>query len=267
MLYLDALGTKEAARTINDDDLFDFVNAEAWYRRFLHHHNLEMVQQSLYFTDDIVVARPDDAGCEESLRSLFELLLGVGVYVVGMAIEIGRVVRGGFARGPACIDANPLAKDGFARFNVAHGEGLIRAVVLEQQRARMPRVVLGNEVLAQIESCVSGVSDPGAFFFVNKPQLVRDLADEEVFVDHLGEVLSDTEPNLNILDGGTPTPRAAITDQYRAFVISNLDHPQAAAKYLWLAEYYDFSVARYGVGAPIGVGDASHFEIPSVSAG
>jgi hypothetical protein len=99
VLYLDALGTKAVAVTITDDDLYNITNAEAWYRRFLHHRNLDDIQQSLYVTDDVVVARPDDCGCGESLQSVFDLLLGVRVYVIGTALEIGRVVRGGFARG------------------------------------------------------------------------------------------------------------------------------------------------------------------------
>jgi hypothetical protein len=261
VLYLDALGTKDAAVGITDEDLYDIVDAEVGYRRFRHHYNLETVQQSLYFTDDIVVARPDDAGCAASLQSLFKLLLGVGVYVVGMAIAIGRPVRGGFARGRACIDTDPLTKDGAARLNVAHGEGLIKAVIIEQQRARVPRVVLSDQVLSHVETCLRGGDDPDLAFFVARPQLIRDIGDKEVFVDHLGWALSDTEPNLNLRTAGAPMPRREIVDRYRSFIVERLDHPTASAKYRWLAEYYDFTVAKYDLGVPIGVGNPTHFEV------
>ncbi len=261
VLYLDALGTKEEANNITDDSLRDLALAESWYRRFLHHENLEQVQRSLYFTDDIVVARPDDSGDAASLAGFFDLLLGVSVYVVGMAVDLGRAVRGGFSRGPACIDTRPLARDGAALFSVAHGEGLISAVVLEQQRAKVPRIVLGDRARAHIESCLLAEGDP-APLIQPRPRVVRDKKDGEVFVDHLGWVMQDTEPNLNLRDGnGEPMQRAEIMGRYRQFVMSGLDHPAAADKYRWLAGYHDYIVGLAELGVPTGVGDPTQFEV------
>ncbi len=259
VLYLDALGTKEAAERITNEDLFDLVQAEAWYRRFIHHQNMERVQESLYFTDDVVVARPDDVSLEDSVRGFSDLLWGAAVYSIGMAIDVGHLVRGGFSRGAACLDPSPQGKDAVARFNVAHGDGLIRAIKIEQDRAKVPRVVVGDRALARIEECHT--QETSEFWWIPRPCLLRDTSDGEVFVDHLGYVMQDTEPNLNVRDrNGDPLTKDAILARFRSFIVAGLDHYLAGSKYRWLAEYFDYTVSAYGAGSPIGAGGKPHFE-------
>jgi hypothetical protein len=240
VLYLDALGTKDRAATLTDDILRERLRPEAWYHRFLFHGNQAEHRRALYFTDNIVIGVPADDDARHPAVTLTELLTGAASYVVGMAIEAGIAVRGGIAFGPAYID-DVVLHDPLASVQAAHGSALVEAVHLEETKARVPRVIIGSSVIAEVQRLAS---EPGAA--VIPPTYW--LRDDEglIFLDHLGlELLF--EPTM-----ATDMPRADLLTRYANFVNAGLTTGGApVGKYEWLANYHDAIVQQHGVGVPI----------------
>lgn len=248
VLYLDSMGTKAAAVSLTDERLRQRIELEEWYHRYLHHKNEGLHQRALYFTDNVVIAAPaDEAAPIAPVRMAESLLLGASTYVVGLAVEAGLAYRGAMSIGPAFVDERAVDHD-LADVHMAHGSGLVDAVVLEETVARVPRVVIADRVLAEISSELAGTRLP-----IFTPTILRDDSDGTFFLDHLGMQLG-LEPNLDVgrPSRSTGMPRVELLERYRQFVLAGLAEPsKVRAKYLWLAAYYNWTIERFGIGEPV----------------
>mgnify|MGYP001252823322 CR=1 FL=1 len=242
--YVDALGTREAARDLTEKTLRARLAPEGWYHRFVHHGNLTARQAALYFTDNIVVAAPADDEIDYPSNTLGDMLNGLASYIVGMAIESNIAYRGGVSIGPAFVADRLIMGDDLAMVGAAHGQAIIDTVLLEEHRAQVPRVVIDDAVIERIRWLIA--PDPLGIF---SAPIARDTADGTVFLGHLRAVLGFdpvqlTDPRLD------PISRAALLTRYRGFIIAGMEKPYVYGKYLWLARYFNATLADQTLNLP-----------------
>jgi hypothetical protein len=247
VLYLDALGTSEAAKSLTNERLRARISPEVWYHRFLHHGNEMSYQRALYFTDNVVVAMPaDDQALINPVQGVGALLQSAATYIVGAAIEDHRACRGAIAFGPAYVDNDVLDDDELAMVQMAHGPGLIDAVHTEEKLAIFPRLVVTESTLTVLARLADR---PG--HLPPMVDLLRGEADHLVFLDHLGSEMR-FGPSLGIRGPGHPEGMALadLMAEYRSFIVEGLALTESIrTKYEWLSRYYNYTVDQFEVGA------------------
>lgn len=131
--YVDALGTKQALKDLDDEELRrqrDLVAAaRSWFDdRF-------QCEAMLTFSDNTVVAAPlhPVSFPTDPSSSVGQMVVGLGGMQLEQILLGGRLSRGGVAVGPVFAEANYIT-----------GLGLADAVLLEEEVADVPRIVLSD---------------------------------------------------------------------------------------------------------------------------
>lgn len=223
-VYIDALGTKRAMEGYSNDDLKSHLELLDRLQWFLHAPEWEGdLQRFLSFSDNLVLGVPlhRDGTAGYGLGFFLD---SVASYQLHMSLA-GRFQRGGIATGMLYID------QGFVV-----GGALVDAVVLEEDVAVHPRIVLSEECAAI--TVLDGRDYGDAASSPWNDQLLVD-ADGRVFVDYLSALLDS--PSDELLETGVAEHR----DRVEAALASFPDSGRIREKYRWVAEYHNFVCDRW----------------------
>lgn len=223
-VYLDGLGTKASIRDLTDDDLRRQVSLLDRLRWFLHDDEWEEpTQRFLSFSDNVVLGVPINANSLGGY-GLGILLGSIHAYQVNMTNN-GMFLRGGIAAGDLYVD------DRFVT-----GPALVDAVVIEEEVAVYPRVVLAPRCL---EIVLEDLADYAPFESESpwNDQLLID-ADGSVFLNYLPVIddLPDGPLRLEMVSSGLRHHKLAVTRNLKRFT----DPGRIREKYVWAAHYHNF---------------------------
>lgn len=217
--YLDSLGTKEAMDILDDEGLRDLLRDSEELAWFLHDEEAETYRQrTLSFSDNVVVGTPVDATYGDG--GLFNLVFGVACYQLNRVVR-GRFLRGGIARGPLYVDDRHVV-----------GQALVRAVLLEEHEADVPRVLVDEGAMAGVAVELGYYRDP--WEAPHNRYLARD--GDRVFVNYLAVVEEDTVWRLEAVDEGLVAHRERVAEGLQR----HEDNAKVRAKYVWAAKYHDW---------------------------
>jgi hypothetical protein len=182
---------------------------------------------STWFTDNLVIGTPVFRFPQDQEGALLFTLVNVS-YLFLILLEAGFLGRGGIAFGQHYMD------DRFV-----FGPALIDAAELEKA-TKQPRVALAPEtatLAAQIAN-TSGYYEAGAVPHLRS--LVVDESDGAVFVDPVGVWLSEED------DEATAEHLLAIYKQrIEAGIEASAEEAAVQRKWLWLADYFNWSIRGY----------------------
>lgn len=224
-VYIDRLGTKNAVRDLDDAELRLQISLLDRFRWFLHdvEWGEDERQKLISFTDNVILGVPLDSS-SIGAHGLGFLVSSIAGYQVNMTLN-GAFLRGAVARGPLYIDD---------RFST--GGALVDAVVLEEQFAVSPRIVLSEScvglMLIDIANDYGGVA-------IDTPwdsQLLVD-GDSRVFVNYLIAIDDGhDDARLDNILSGLDRHQTHIDEQLKQF-----EQPgRIRDKYVWAAQYHGF---------------------------
>jgi hypothetical protein len=202
---------------------------------------------STWFTDNLVIGTPVFRFPQDQEGALLFTLVNVS-YLFLILLNAGFLGRGGIAFGQHYMD------DRFV-----FGPALIEAAVLEKA-TKQPRVALTQEAaaLAAEIAKTSGYHEAAAVPHLRS--LVIDEGDGTVFVDPVGVWLSE-EDDFALAERLLETYRQQITAGIEA---SGADR-SVQEKWLWLADYFNWSIRGYADGHPaalVGSAPGRHRFVP-----
>jgi hypothetical protein len=223
--YLDELGTSDRLATLTEKALRDDLARYDKTRPTLSNpdNNSELYVRTLYFTDNVVIAMPLWDGGRRHDSGLSMMLAIVGRYQLSLALE-GRFLRGGIARGPLYCDAS-----------FATGKAHLDAVLLEEHRAVVPRVLVNESALAMAQAEVD------EYWFAPHSLDVENWLDSDgdgVFVSYLNDLMEDD----------SPWPLGAALEAHRRTIQTRLsefkNNQRVRTKYEWVAGYHNYFVRK-----------------------
>jgi hypothetical protein len=229
--FIDELGFSQRVMRLTDDELCDDIVLYDDVRLRLSNpaHISDDALRVVYFSDNVGIGMP----LTDLYRSndLSTVLGVVAQYQLNLALK-GRFVRGGITRGMLYADHSFIT-----------GEALVRAVMLEKDKAIFPRVLLDEQCAELAMRDFEGSSqEPGGplFFFrlADANNLLLRQA-EHVFVSYLGVMLLDEYEDAPI-DLLLRTHR----DQIKKALAAPGQDARIAAKFKWAADYHDFFVTQ-----------------------
>jgi hypothetical protein len=242
-VYLDGLGTKASILDLTDDHLRRQVSLLDRFRWFLHDDEWEgQTQRFLSFSDNVVLGVPISANSLGGY-GLGILLGSIHAYQVNMTNN-GLFLRGGIAAGDLYVD------DRFVT-----GPALVDAVVIEEEVAIYPRVVLAPLCLKIV---LQDLADYVPFESESpwNDQLLID-ADGSVFLNYLPIIddLPDGPLRVEAVSSGLRHHQLAVIENLERFTAPG----RIREKYVWAAHYHNFvcrewfaSVAEeFVIGAPL----------------
>lgn len=210
-IYLDALGTKLAMASMDDNELRRHL-ALLRLRWFLHDEDRAAYRRFLSFSDNLIVGSPIDER-DPGGQGLGMLLSSVQGYQLNLAAR-NRFMRGAITLGDLYMDDRLVT-----------GQALLDAVDLEENVATYPRVVLSD-------ACVAlALADPDGWYW--NQQLLVD-ADGQVFVNYLPAIADDEIPGE--VEAGLDAHRRAIETNLVKFPTSG----RIREKYRWVADYHNY---------------------------
>ena len=187
---------------------------------------------STWFTDNVVVATPVFRFPQDQEGALLFTIVNVS-YLFLILLERGFLGRGGIGFGDHYMD------DRFV-----FGPALIAAAELEKN-TKQPRIAL-TEDAAQLAAKVATTSGYGQSMKVPHVRaLAIDLADQTVFVDTFGLWLAE-EDDDELAEYLLEKHRQGIENGIR----STAGDPKVQDKWLWLADYFNWSIKAYGERKP-----------------
>lgn len=231
-VYMDLLGTRERMASLDDRMLrqhLDRADNLTWY---LHDDTVQYdTQRLLSFSDNLIMGTPVYEGGPGG-EGLGNLLTSINNYQLAMTVE-GFFIRGGVAVGPLYMDSRTVT-----------GEALLEAVVLEEEVAVFPRILLSQNCV-QLALSDTKAYAPG-FSYMNPwtTQLMVD-ADGEVFVSYLSEVFDydeDRAAQMRALSDHADSIRVKLNEFRNAGRIRS--------KYKWVADYHNYFCKTHYEGAP-----------------
>lgn len=231
VVYLDALGTKRDVEALTDDRLREQIQLLDRFRWFLHDDDWESnLQRFMSFSDHVILGMPVNER-HHGGQGLGGFLASIDGYQLNMAAH-GRFLRGAVTAGSLYMD------DRFVT-----GKGLVDAVVLEEQVATFPRVVLSDSC---VELMLGDLDDCGhPFYQCRSPwnsQLLVD-ADGATFVNYLPAIddLPDGPERLAMISTGLTAHKVAIEAKLTEFV----EPGRIREKYRWAADYHNFVCGEF----------------------
>ncbi len=227
-LFLDTLGTRNRSATITDSEIRKLTEAQDQYLRDLATAGVRGGMASMTFTDNLLIGTPDTSDL-----ALMEVLLLARRYQVSMLMRGRLAVRGGVSRGPLFIGQQ-----------LAHGQGLIEAVRLEEDVARYPRVVLCDRLNDHVQELFRSGLSALLSEEVAHSLLLKDRGGV-IFVDYLsGTATLGADP----VSGPVSTPD--ILRAHSQMILDVGSNSRASAgtreKYRWLASYHSWLCEENG---------------------
>jgi hypothetical protein len=180
-----------------------------------------------WFSDNLGLHRAISDPVVAGSQAVGSLVTDVGWLQLAF-LEEGLVARGAIAIGEFYADAEFI-----------HGPALERAVELEKQHAKVPRVLLDGEAVGIARDSLIGEYGGG----MTAPWRVQLLVDQagEVFVDYLS--------TMTDYDTDDPYVWRADLQRHGRLIVESLERfnndDRVRPKYEWLAAYHNDFVARY----------------------
>lgn len=220
--YLDILGTKDAMPGLKNSDLRPQLDLLDRMNRILHDQaDGDRWQRMLTFSDCIALAVPLSKGAPLGM-DLGIVVGSIATYQFLQACE-GRFLRGGITLGNV-----------YADYSTITGNALVDAVVLEEQIAVVPRVLVSSDSLElMIEASQKGYGENAVEAEGNTDLLID--ADGFGFVNYLDVALEAEENSVQ--------PAEELLGKHRDAVVRALDkYPDSSRirdKYVWVAHYHN----------------------------
>lgn len=225
--YLDALGTKDAVRTMTNEVLQRQIGLLDALNSTLHDPSWESrYQRMLTFSDSIAVAVPI-VGPE--IGSEFGILCdSISTYQFQLALS-GRFLRGGISIG-----------DVYADYAHITGPALVEAVLLEEETAVVPRVLLSTEAFAY--ALYIGDLSYGSKAYQsewNGTYMVD--ADGRAFVNYLDTALMAEQEDEGLAADYLQQHKDVVVD-----LLTTYSKPsRIREKYVWVAQYHNAFCAQH----------------------
>ncbi len=222
--YLDSLGTKDAAAAFDDAALASLLADSEELAWFLHDEDSEDYRQRvLTFSDNVAVGSPVDPTYGDF--GLFNTVFNVATYQMNR-VSRGRFLRGGIALGPLYMDDRVIV-----------GQALVDAVILEEQVASAPRVVVAEQALVGVSTELGYYADP--WTSPHNRLLIHN--DGQVIVNYLAVLEEDT--------GWDPDSVSRGLTLHRDLVVANLEkhrtNDRIRAKYEWAADHHNWACTAF----------------------
>jgi hypothetical protein len=139
-------------------------------------------------------------------------------YQLAMALK-GFFLRGGLTLGELYIDDELI-----------YGLALIEAVIMEEEDAKNPRIIISSNVMDIVKKQISFYTDPKES--PHNTEILLDN-DDKYFIDYLGVV--------EAMDGGMTQ---SILEKHRDIILYCLEkfkgNDDIYSKYLWVADYHNY---------------------------
>jgi hypothetical protein len=146
-----------------------------------------------------------------------------------LLFDEGILLRGGITVGDVALSYGQL-----------FGPAVIRGYALENQVARFPRIVVGEEVLREVRNNPALWVHDAEYDLKETKSLLRRDFDGEYFVDYLRVIEEE-------LDDRSEYP--GLLDQHAEFIRRGLkrykDNASILAKYKWLREYHRYTAKKW----------------------
>jgi len=220
VVYLDSLGTKERISNLRQDSLADERATVLRLDAILHKEEwVGRQQRFVTFTDNVILGAPADPF--STARQLRFLLTSIARYQLEMTLQ-SRPLRGGVCRGPLFMDDRLVT-----------GEGLVEAVLLEEEEAIVPRVLLDADCYQSVKA--DGSKDNlQAGQGMDWDSLLLVDGDGRLFVNYLMAI-----PYVEV-----PAEVQSGLHRHAGVITAGLDscrpHSVIHKKYAWMAEYHNF---------------------------
>lgn len=228
--FIDILGfgaNIEKIREHNDDTYKKIKEALLFIRNTAEltrdEKNIEDIQLCI-FSDSAFISCPTGDGNRKELQIILSMTQGIAFNL----LRLGFLTRGGIARGNCEHDGNTI-----------FGEAVNRAYRLESKIANFPRIILGRGVVLDINRSK-----------ISKEQLIRKSKDGPFFVHSLWESCDYAESVIHKKKTGWEKSEETNTIRKISKVIENgldenQDNPTNYEKYLWMADYFNDTAAKY----------------------
>lgn len=240
VLFFDLLGTSAMSQSAHSlEHLIRLRSALETASKWAGTEDSTQTHASTWFTDNLVIGTPVFRFPQDQEGALLFTLVNVS-YLFLMLLEAGFLGRGGIAFGQHYMD------DRFV-----FGPALIDAASLEKA-TKQPRVALTPETvaLAARVAKTSGYCEAAAVPHLRC--LAIDESDGAVFVDPVGVWLSEEDDE---------TTAEHLLEIYRQQIAAGIEASTAEAsvqrKWLWLADYFNWSIRDYAEEHPKALVDSA----------